>query len=201
MSDAGHPGWQGPFDESNLPAALTFMMRQMMAGNSHVALVLVKAVTASQTAGAPPKVDVQPMVAQVDQTGTATPHGIIRGIPCARLQAGATAIVIDPQVGDIGVMVCADRDITSALANQAPANPGSFRRFDWADGMYLFGVASVVPTSCAIAVNASGVTISGDNGNLYVEGNLGSGNGVTASIPTFTGQTQTFTNGILTNFS
>lgn len=199
MNTAGYPGWEDEFARSGINNALTFMMRQMMAGNAHVAMVLVKAVTASQTAGAPPTVDVQPMVAQVDQTGTATPHGIIRNVPVSRLQAGATAIVIDPQVGDIGVAVCADRDISSAIANQAPSNPGSFRRFDWADAIYLFGIASTAPTMCSIAVNASGVTISGDNGNLYVTGNLGSANGVTGMFTTLTGQTVTVTNGVITN--
>lgn len=199
MSDAGYPGWQDAFAATGSHNALAFMMRQMMAGNSHVALVVVKTVTPNAVAGAPPTVSVQPMVHQVDQAGTAQPHGIISGIPTYRLQSGTTAIVIDPQPGDIGAVVCADRDITSALANQAPSNPGSFRRFDWSDAMYFGGFASSVPTDCAVTVAPSGVTISGANGNLFVDGNLGSGNGVTGLFTTITGQTVTVTNGIITN--
>lgn len=197
MSDQGYPGWQSQFDATNLPAALKFMVSQMMAANSHVALVLVKAVTASQTAGAPPTVDVQPMVAQVDQKGNATPHGIIHGIPVFRLQSGATAIVIDPTVGDIGVVVCADRDITSAITNQSPANPGSFRRFDWADAMYFGGVASTAPTDCAVIVSPSGVEISGTNGNLIADGNLGTADASSTSYTTPGGQIAAVLNGIL----
>lgn len=195
----GYPGWQEAFSGSNPHNALAFMIRQMMAGNSHVALVTVTAVTPSTTPGAPPTVDVQPMVHQQDQKGTAQPHGIIHGVPTFRLQSGATALVIDPAPGDIGAVICADRDISSAIANQAPSNPGSFRRFDWSDAMYVGGFASAVPTSCAATIAPSGVTISGDNGNLFCSGNLGSGNGVTGLFTTLTGQTVTVTNGLITN--
>lgn len=137
---------------------MAFLMRQMMAGNSHVALVVVKAVTASTVSGAPPTVDVQPMVAMVDQTGTASAHGVVNAVPTFRYQSGTWAFVLDPQVDDIGVVVCADRDISSAMASQAPANPGSFRRFDWSDALYFGGFARVAPDNY-VKADADGITI------------------------------------------
>ena len=144
---AGYPGWQDAFADAGIFNALSFMIRQTMAQASHVALVLVKGVTANSVSGAPPTVNVQPMVHQVDQTGTATPHGVIYTVPTFRFQSGKSAFICNPKVGDIGIVVCADRDISSAIANQAPANPGSFARFDWADSLYMGGFGSVDPTT------------------------------------------------------
>lgn len=159
MSDQqSYPGWQDAFAASDHFNAVSFLIRQAMAGSVHVALVLVKAVTASSVAGAPPTVNVQPMVAQVDQTGVAVPHGTIYQLPTFRLQAGASAMVMDPQIGDIGVCLFADRDISSAVANQAPSNPGSFRRFDWADGIYLGGIARINPTQF-VSFTTAGITV------------------------------------------
>lgn len=166
MSDTqGYPGWQDAFAKSNSVNAISFMIRQMLADASHVALVVVKKVTANQTDGAPPLVDVQPMVHQIDQLGTAQPHGIISNIPTFRPQSGMSAFICDPKVGDIGAVICADRDISSAVKNQAPANPGSFRRFDWSDAMYLGGFGSIDPTTYVKVDDDEGVTIQVAAGN------------------------------------
>lgn len=159
MSDAGYPGWIDAFAANGMANALAFMVRQMMAGASHVAVVVVKGVTANSVSGAPPLVNVQPMVAMVDQTGTATPHGVIYNIPTMRFQAGVSAFICNPKVGDIGAVICADRDISSAIANQAPANPGSYRRFDWADALYVCSIASVAATTSIEVDDTDGVTI------------------------------------------
>lgn len=87
--------------------------------------------------GAPPTVDVQPLIAQVDGKGNKTDHGIIHGIPCSRVQGGGNAIINDPKVGDVGMMAVSDRDMSALKSNQgAASNPGSFRTHDLADGVY-----------------------------------------------------------------
>jgi hypothetical protein len=50
-----------------------------------------------------------------------------------------------------------------------------------------------------LQVGATGLQVTGANPNLFVDGNLGSGNGATGSFTTPTGQTVTVTNGIITN--
>jgi hypothetical protein len=165
MSDAGYPGQRDAFAGTNVFAALANLIRQMAAGDAHVALVLVQAVTPNSVTGAPPLVNVQPMVAQVDQKGNATPHGIVNNIPTMRIQAGKSAFICNPKVGDIGAVICADRDISSAIANQAPSNPGSFRRFDWSNGMYVGGFGSVDPTTYVEVDDDTGVTIQVAAGN------------------------------------
>ena len=98
--------------------------------------------------GAPPTVDVQPVVNMMDGAGNATQHGTIYGISCTRNQGGGNAIINDPQVGDIGHMVICDRDISSVKANAGDqSNPGSFRRHDLADGIYTaFMMKATTPT-------------------------------------------------------
>src|SRR6185312_7579436 len=55
------------------------------------------------------------------------------------------AIILDPQVGDIGIAIFADHDISSVAANKAQANPGSWRRFSMADALYVGGLLNGVP--------------------------------------------------------
>ena len=96
--------------------------------------------------GAVGYVDVQPLVNQVDGFGSAIPQGRLHNIPYLRMQGGVNAIILDPQVGDIGVCVFSDRDISSVKTTKARANPGSRRRFDVADGLYLGGMLNGAPS-------------------------------------------------------
>lgn len=211
MSDTqGYPGWQDAFAKSKAFNALTFMIRQAMAEASHVALVVVKKVTANQTDGAPPLVDVQPMVHQIDQIGTAQPHATITNIPTFRVQAGNSAFICDPKVGDIGAVIVADRDSKSAIKNQAPANPGSFRRFDWSDSMYLGGFGSIDPTTFVKLDDDDGITIQVAAGNpltinadtINIADSSGSGDtsimitGDAEASGTITGDTDVVGNGV-----
>ena len=91
-------------------------------------------------------VSVLPLVNQFDAQGNPTEHGIINNIPYMRVQGGANAVIMDPQPGDIGICVFASRDISAVKKNRAQSNPGSFRTYDFADGMYLGGLLNGVPT-------------------------------------------------------
>jgi hypothetical protein len=84
-------------------------------------------------------VNVQIGVNQIDGVGNATPHGTINNVPYFRFQGGANGLVIDPSVGDIGMIFAAFRDISTFKNTQKIANPGSFRTFDWADSIYVGG--------------------------------------------------------------
>lgn len=102
-------------------------------------------------------VDVTPLVNQIDGKGNPTPHITIFGIPYLRIQGGTNAIIIDPQPGDIGVAVFASRDISNVKTTKAQANPGSFRSFEFEDGMYLGGMLNGTPEQY-IQFSASGIT-------------------------------------------
>ena len=62
-----------------------------------------------------------------------------------RAQGGTNAIIIDPQVGDVGICIFADKDSSSVVATGAQANPGSRRRFTVTDGIYLGGMLNGTP--------------------------------------------------------
>jgi hypothetical protein len=81
-----------------------------------------------------------------DSAGNTKPHKTIFKCPYLRIQGGANAIILDPQVGDIGIAVFADRDITTATKTKAQSPPSSRRKFSMADGLYLGGVLNGTPT-------------------------------------------------------
>jgi hypothetical protein len=138
--------------------AISFVVAQMLNGLATAALVQVTAVTNAGEVVPVGFVDAHVLVNQVDGLGNAVPHGIIHHLPYHRLQGGANAVIIDPQVGDIGVAVFAHRDISSVKATRGRANPGSRRKFNWSDGLYLGGFLNGTPTQY-IRYYAGGIDI------------------------------------------
>lgn len=128
--------------------ALTFVVQQILGRVNTATLVRVMACTNNGALSPVGTVDVQPLVNQIDGAGQATfgPNGTIYGLPYMRVQGGADALVLDPKPGDLGVAVFANRDISTVKTTKDTANPGSRRRFDLADGLYLGGMLNGVPT-------------------------------------------------------
>jgi hypothetical protein len=157
MAD-GYSGFQRPGSASSDFNAIAFLVQSLMNGMATATLVKVKAVTNSGAVAGSGFVDIQPMVNLVDGIGTAVPHGTIYRCPYMRAQGGTNAIILDPKVGDTGIAVFADRDISSATANKAPSNPGSSRRFDMADGLYLFSIVTDTPTNY-VRISDAGIDI------------------------------------------
>lgn len=139
MADTGF-GQQFPGSAASEFDELVFIIRQQLAKISTVKLVQVKAVDAAAKT-----VDVQPLVNQLDGQNNATPHGTILGVPYIIWQYGTNAVIGDPVVDDIGIMLCADRDISAVKATKAVAPPGSLRQLDAADGIYLGGILNGDP--------------------------------------------------------
>ncbi|RYY79987.1 MAG: phage baseplate protein [Moraxellaceae bacterium] len=88
----------------------------------------------------------------------AVPHGVIHKIPYFRLQGGRNAIILDPQIGDIGMCGFCSRDSSAVIANKDFGNPGSFRKFDWADGLYFGGFLNGTPSQY-IRFSESGIDL------------------------------------------
>lgn len=121
-------------------------------------------------------VDVTPLVNQIDGANppNPTPHVTIYGLPYLRMQGGTSAIIIDPKPGDIGVALFASRDISKVKATKSQSNPGSFRSYDFADGMYLGGMLNGTPTQY-LRFGAEGITI--------VAANIKAGDGILTPLP------------------
>lgn len=159
MSDAGlvnaGQGYRGFQDEDTASSqfnAMSFLVQRIMARISTSTVVKVMGVDGGF-------VDIMPLVNQIDGNGNAFPHGTIYRCPFWRLQGGNSGIVCDPVVGDIGYALFADRDISSVVANRGQANPGSRRRFDMADAVYLGGILDDEPTQF-VRLAPDGITIS-----------------------------------------
>jgi len=174
------------------------LFRSLAAEMATATLGLVKAARPGGTAGAS-FVDIQPMVAQVDGAGNTVPHGIIHNVPVFRLQSGGNAVILDPVAGDIGIVVFASRDISVVKNSRAPSQPGSARRYDMADALYIGGVLNGgasqfvqfvaggginitatgpvnINTSGAVAITSSGLTHNGVNvGETHVHGGVQTG--------------------------
>lgn len=146
MSDNdGYHGAQQVNSATDEYNATSFVVRQVLNGRNFAALVKVISVTTAGGLALAGTVDVQPLVNQLDGQGKAVPHGVVNGIPYVRVQGGANAVIIDPKVGDIGVCVFCDRDSSAVQATRDRANPGSMRRSDMSDGVYVGGLLNAIP--------------------------------------------------------
>lgn len=137
---------QRPVDTATEYQAQKFVIWQQLLRVQTITLVQVVAVHGGGI-GATPTVDVLPLSDQVDGAGNAIPQVTLYGRPCMRWSAGPNAIVLDPQVNDIGVMGFASRDISSILSSRQHGPPSSGRVFAYADGIYLGGIPEETPTN------------------------------------------------------
>jgi hypothetical protein len=120
----------------------------------------VEVVAVTNSGGVSPigHVNVKPLVNLVDSNGVAWENPIIYNVPYMRIQGGSNAIIIDPQVGDIGIATVCDRDISTVKNTEKVSSPGSNRKFNMSDMVYLMTIIGRAPTQY-IQFNASGITI------------------------------------------
>ena len=142
------------------------LIDEMMGRMVTMRLVQVVAVHSNGALAAAGTVDVLPLVSMVDGNGNVTKHITVNGIPWFRLQGGKNAVIMDPQVDDIGYVDVSDRDISNVKKNFAQSPPGSYRTFDIADGIYVGGCLNNVSPNQAVAFLSTGIKIFDLNGNV-----------------------------------
>jgi hypothetical protein len=166
-------GYQVPGSSNDRYRALSFIVKQILGSDVRTA---EPAVVLSVTGGgisAPPTVSVQVLVNQVDGIGNATPHGQIFNVPVWRLQCGNGGIISDPVVDDTGLLVVCDRDISSVQSTGGQvSNPGSSRRFDLSDSIFLPGLFMGEISQYA-QFTSTGIVITDMNGNKITMGPTG----------------------------
>jgi hypothetical protein len=137
---------------------MEFFFRQKLAKARTATIVRVLDVTNAGGLEPVGYVDIQPMVQQVDGAGQVTAMPPIYNAPYLRLQGGADAVILDPKIGDIGIAVIGDRDLSAVTASKADGPPGSARRNSLSDAMYLGGILNGVPEQY-VRFSAGGVEI------------------------------------------
>lgn len=167
MSDPQAFGYQEPTDSTSEYSRHSFAVDQTL-GRVRT-IMLVKVVGVSVTSNAVTvtgTVDVQPLVNMVDGVGqNSTQHATVYGLPFLRNASGRGDVVLNPTVGDIGVALICDRDISNVKTGKALANPASGRRFDLSDGIYL-GSTLTTDTHQSINFRSDGIRITDVNGNF-----------------------------------
>lgn len=134
--------------------ALMFMIKQQLLGINTAELVKVEAVNGDNT------VDIKPLLSLPTAQGTYIKNTTIYNIPYTRIQGGKNALDIKPEVGDIGIVVYCQRDISNVLRSKGEANPNSNRFYSASDGVYVASIASLNSTpENFIKIDENGVNI------------------------------------------
>ncbi|WP_147196058.1 Gp138 family membrane-puncturing spike protein [Pantoea sp. CCBC3-3-1] len=128
-----------PQDVATDTNAQAFMMQKMLMSNAFITLAMVAEVNGEILA-------VKPLVDGFTGAGDRIPKTIIYGVPVWRLQRGASAVIMPPIVGDIGLIAICDRDISGVKATKENSLPGSNRTHNYADAIYLGGVLNAEPS-------------------------------------------------------
>ena len=173
VDGSGAVGQQGLNDSEHPYNTVDAFIQQALGRIGTVKLVKIKGVSEIGGLGPVGFVDVQPLINLVDGLlGNSQQHGTIFHLPYFRIQGGKNAVIADPAVGDIGFAVICDRDISSAKENKDVSNPGSFRRFDLADGIYIGGVLNDTPEQY-VQFTSTGIKIADKNGNSITSSSAG----------------------------
>jgi hypothetical protein len=114
-------------------------LTERVLGRTSVATLvrIVKVTNEPGKVGAVGRVDVKPLVNQLDGWGKPVEHKTVFGLAYFRYAGGGNAVLLDPEPGDVGLAVFADRDVSGVKRTGKEANPGSARRFDMSDGIYV----------------------------------------------------------------
>jgi hypothetical protein len=149
----------GPTDYETESKRAQFVVKQMLKKLRTTMPVQIMAVTNSGGVSPIGYVDINPLVSQLDGNGVIIPHGVIHNVPYLRISGGANAIILDPQVGDIGFASFCDRDISSVKASKSASGPASLRRHDMSDAIYHSTIISRVAPTQYVQFSAAGINI------------------------------------------
>jgi len=137
---------------------INYVIKAALSGMRTAMPVMVQNVTNSGGVEPIGYVDVQPLVSAVDGSGQVWDHGTIYNVPYMRIQGGSNGIILDPVIGDIGIATVCDRDISTVKESQDVSAPGSNRKNDMSDMVYLMTIIGAAPTQY-VQFNEDGITV------------------------------------------
>ena len=149
-------------DNASEVSRLNYIIKTALSGLRTAMPVQVMSVTNNGGVSAIGYVGVQPLVSTLDGDGQVWDHATIYNVPYMRIQGGANGIILDPEIGDIGLAIVCDRDITAVKSAKKVSAPGSLRKNDMSDMVYLMTIIGAAPTQY-VQFNSSGITITSPN--------------------------------------
>jgi hypothetical protein len=165
----GFYGQNGAHDHLSDHSSIAFMIAQQLRAVSTATICKVMKCTNKGEVKAIGRVDVLPLVDLQDGIGQTSHHVNVQNVPYLRMQGGSKAIIMDPKPGDLALVVFADRDVSAVKKNKKQSPPGSKRRFNMADGMYVGTLLADAPTSYVQFEDDGTINISPDNGTTVVK--------------------------------
>lgn len=134
-----------PHDLNSDANAQFFIMERFLNSKSFIMLGIVTAVKQGKD-NEMSFVDLKPLVTDQSAQGEILDSGTIYNAPVWRLQRGGSAVIMDPVVGDIGLMAICDKDIRTAVDSRKQSLPASGRNHSPGDAIYLGGVLNNSPS-------------------------------------------------------
>ena len=139
--------------------ATTYLIEVLMNQINSIDLVRVTGINDDGT------INVIPIVQEVTAGGEPVPVVEISHIRYIRWQAGTNAVIMTPEIGDVGLFCICKKDISNAENGQI----ASYRRWNLQDGIYLGGIFNLnVQPATKIEINTD-ITITGTNVNIVAE--------------------------------
>lgn len=117
-------------------------------------------VTSVNSSGVSPVglLDAEILTSQLTGNNQTVENAPLSNLPYMRYQGGKNAVIIDPQPGDIGIAIFAQRDISGVKNVRSYSAPSSRRTHDVSDGMYVGGILNQAPTQY-ILFNDDGISV------------------------------------------
>lgn len=145
-----------------------YIIRQIV-GAVHTA-TLVKVLSVRPVSDRVGFVDVQPLVDDVSTAGVVIAQSPAHNLPYVRYQAGSSAIILDPVVGDIGIAIFAESDITAVKTTLKEGPAATARQHSSGDGLYIGGVLNAAPTQYVrFNAGAAGIDIVSPSGTISLQ--------------------------------
>ena len=148
-----------PTSGANSELAMLYVIRRELAKVRTTTLAEVLAVTNSGTVSPIGTLTIRILVEQTDAAGNIIPAGTVYNVPYCRLAGGKNAVILDPEVGDIGVVGFGDRDLSKVLAAGGVAGPGSSRRHHWSDALWVNTLPLNVTPDQYLQFNSTGIAL------------------------------------------
>lgn len=137
--------YNSPFEAQFDPdRAQLFVITKLLRGLHTCQLVRVQSV--ESVSGKVGFVTVLPLVQEVDTNGVIIAQTPIYNVPYLRYQGGASAVILDPVAGDIGLAMFAENDITGIKQTVAEGAAATQRMHSTADALYIGGVLNADAT-------------------------------------------------------